>query len=157
MTHSKNCLTDSKINDMKEIGKALITMREMVDSFVVKHQFQWDKVRDEYKKQHGFSKGTTLSMQSFLGSDLTIDLAYLAKDLEERTAFTNEYWIRSQGMQCIRTDEDRENNSRVWSDVLGKFKVTKAADGDITFEWFEDEQCLVKNQLIKENKLYYTW
>ena len=142
---------------MKEIGKALITMREMVDSFVVKHQDRWDKVREEYKKEHGYSLGANLSMQSFLGSDLTIDLAYLAKDLEERYAFTNEYWIRSQGMQCIRTDEDREINSRVWSDVLGKFKVTKAADGDITFEWFEDEQCKVKNQLIKENKLYYTW
>jgi len=142
---------------MKEIGKALITMRSMVDSFVSDAWAQWDVINSQYKEQHGYSKGPSLSMQSFIGSDLTIDLAYLAKDLEERTSFTNEYWIRSQGMQCIRTDEDRDANKKVWHDVLAKFKVTKADDGDITFEWFEDEDCLVKNPLLKKGILFESW
>lgn len=142
---------------MKEIGKALITMRDMVDSFVTTHDLQWDKVRKAYREEHGFDLGRSLSLQSYLGSDLTIDMAYLAKDIEERETFTNEYWIRSQGMQCIRTDDDRDANSKVWSDVLAKFRVTKHEDGDITFEWFEDEKCRVPNKLIQDNKLYYRW
>ena len=138
---------------MVKIGETLITMRNMVDSFVSRHQNAWDKIREEYFKEHGFHKGVYLSMQSYLGSDLTIDMAYLAKDIEERESFVNEYWIRSQGMQCIRNDEDRDANSKVWGDVLGKFRVIKEGD-DIRFEWFEDEQCLIKNTLIRDGKLY---
>jgi len=142
---------------MAEIGKTLITMRNMVDSFVSRHADKWEKVRDAYFKENGLTKGVPLSMQSYLGSDLTIDMAYLAKDIEERVTFTNEYWIRSQGMQCIRNDEDRDANAKIWGDVLGKFRVTKDSDGNISFEWFEDEQCLVTNTLIKDGKLYDTW
>lgn len=142
---------------MKEIGLALITMRKMVDSFVVTHDLKWEKVRMAYREEHGFDLGRPLSLQSFLGSDLTIDMAYLANDIETRDEFTNEYWIRSQGMQCIRTDEDREANMKCWSDVLAKFRVTKDKDGEISFEWFEDEKCRVHNKLIDENKLYYRW
>ena len=141
---------------MVSIGKVLIDMRQMVDSFVCLHWTQWEDIRAKYKAEHGFEKGPALSMQSYIGSDLTIDLAYLAKDIEERGDFTNEYWIRSQGIQCIRTDEDRDANSRVWSDILGKFKVTKSGE-DITFEWFEDEQCLVKNILIEKGILFEKW
>lgn len=147
----------STSNDMKEIGKALITMRNMVDSFVSLGWSQWDRINDEYKRTYGYPKGPSLSMQSYIGSDLTIDLAYLAKDLEERMSFTNEYWIRAQGIQCIRTEEDREANEKVWHDILGKFKVTKSEDGEITFEWFEDESCQIKNSLLKDGKLYERW
>ena len=138
---------------MVEIGKTLIMMRNMVDSFVSRHWNAWEDYRDKYKEEHGVSKGRSLSMQSYIGSDLTIDLAYLAKDLEERENFTNEYWIRSQGMQCIRNEEDRVVNNNVWSDVLGKFTVTKK-DGNVYLAWIEDDKCLVKNTLIRDNKLY---
>lgn len=142
---------------MKEIGIALITMRNMVDSIVSLGWHEWEKINDEYRRQYGYPKGPSLSMQSYIGSDLTIDMGYLAKDLEERMAFTNEYWIRSQGIQCIRTKEDREANDNVWHDVLAKFRVTKTEDGEITFEWFEDEKCLISNPLIKQGKLYEKW
>lgn len=143
---------------MVEIGKALITMRNMVDSFICVHQYAWDKFQDKYKKEHiGIGCGRdTLSMQSFVGSDLTIDLAYLANDIETRGDFTNEYWIRSQGIQCIRNEKDRENNERVWSDIAGKFKVIRKGD-DITFEWMQDDKCRVENQFLKDGKLYERW
>lgn len=143
---------------MVQIGKALITMRNMVDSFICEHSLAWDKFNDKYKAEHNgiYCGRETLSMQSYVGSDLAIDMAYLANDIETRGDFTNEYWIRSQGIQCIRTDEDRDVNDRVWGDVLGKFKVTRKGD-DITFEWFEDEKCRVKNQLLKDGKLYERW
>lgn len=142
---------------MTGIGNTLITMRNMVDSFVGRHWDAWEKYRENYKAEHGFEKGVPLSMQSYLGSDLTIDLGYLAKDLEERDTFTNEYWIRSQGMQSIRNEQDREANNNVWSDVLGKFSVTKREDGDVEFKWLQDEKCLIDNTLIKDGKLYDTW
>lgn len=142
---------------MKGIGNALIMMRSMVDSFVCYNDLAWDKYRDKYKEEHGYEIGRTLSMQSFLGSDLTIDLAYLARDIEELPSFTNEYWIRSQGMQCIRNEYDRQCNGKVWGDVLGKFKVVKTEDGEINFEWFEDESCLVHNVLIDKGILAERW
>jgi hypothetical protein len=139
---------------MAEIHNTLLTMRNMVDSFVCRHFDQWEKVRKEYEDKYGFSLGSPLSLQSYIGSDLTIDLVYLAKDLEERMAFKNEYWIRSQGMQCIRTKEDRDANERVWSDVLAKFTIEKKADGSVEFQWIEDDKCRVKNTLLKDNVLY---
>lgn len=138
------------------IGEALYTMRRMVDSFVSRHQDAWEEFRSSYEKEHKYGIGVPLSMQSYLGSDLTIDMAFLAKDIEERGDFTNEYWIRSQGMQCIRTESDRVANGSVWSDVLGKFRVTKKGD-NITFEWFQDDMCRLDNGLIKDEKLYYNW
>jgi hypothetical protein len=125
----------------------------MVDSFINRHWTDWSDLNDRYKAEHGFDKGaSSISLQSYIGSDLTIDMACLAKDIEERESFTNEYWIRSRGIQCIRNEEDRENN-RIWSDVLGKFTVTKSGD-DISFAWIEDESCLLKNTLIRDKVLY---
>ena len=136
-------------------------MRSMVDSFISLHWSKWEDIRAAYKAEHGFEKGPSISMQSYIGSDLTIDMAYLAKDIEERDEFTNEYWIRSQGMQCIRDEADREANKAVWRDVLGKFIVRKTAKGandyNIEFEWIQDEDCLVENVLLKEGKLYQRW
>lgn len=131
-------------------------MRNMVDSFVSRHYDDWDEIRAEYRLKHGFDLGVSLSMQSYVGSDLTIDMAYLAKDIEERDSFVNEYWIRSQGIQCIRNESDREANDPVWGDVLGKFRVIKDGD-DISFEWFEDEKCKVRNRLLEDGKLYDKW
>ena len=125
----------------------------MVDSFVNRHWNQWEDYRDKYKAEHGYDKGVSLSMQSYIGSDLTIDMYSLANDIEEKDAFVNEYWIRSQGIQCIRDEEDRKANDSVWSDVLGKFTITKNGD-DISFKWIQDEKCLVNNTLIRDDKLY---
>lgn len=141
---------------MAEIGKALITMRSMVDSFISVHDLQYSKKEDEYFKEHGFHDGPqSLSLQSYIGSDLTIDMAYLAKDIETRGDFTNEYWIRSQGIQCIRSEEDRKNN-KMWRNILGKFSVTKKGE-DITFAWIQDEDCKLQNSLLKDGKLFVSW
>ena len=149
-------MVKSNCVSMNNIGETLIFMRKMVDSFVNRHYEAWDKVREQYRLEHGYFLGESLSMQSYIGSDLTIDMAYLAKDIEEIESFVNEYWIRSQGIQCIRNESDRKANESVWSDVLGKFKVIK--DGDnIVFKWFEDESCKVKNELLAEGKLCDTW
>lgn len=129
-------------------------VRYMVDSFVSRHYNAWEKVRDQYEKEHnGITLGRPLSLQSFIGSDLTIDLYSLANDIEEKDSFKNEYWIRSQGMQCIRNEEDREVNKRVWSDVVGKFEVEKNGDR-IDFRWLQDEDCKVQNTLLRDGILY---
>ena len=141
---------------MIKIGETLITMRNMVDSFVSRHYDAWEKVRNDYREKHGYFLGTNLSMQSYIGSDLTIDMAYLAKDIEERGDFVNEYWIRSQGIQCIRNEKDRNANTGIWSDILGKFVITKKGD-EITYEWFQDDDCLVENTLIKDDRLFDRW
>ena len=39
---------------MKEIGKALITMRNMVDSFVSLGWSQWNKINEEYNRDPDF-------------------------------------------------------------------------------------------------------
>lgn len=128
-------------------------MRMMVDSFVSRHWTSWRDFNEKYKAEHGYYKGAaSISLQSYIGSDLTIDLAYLARDIEEKESFVNEYWIRSHGTQCIRNEQDRESNS-LWSDVLAKFTVTKNGD-DISFAWIEDENCLIKNTLIRDKVLY---
>lgn len=140
------------------MGKGLYyatkTIRAMVDNFINVHEHQWRKINEEYKKEHGFSKGKeSLSLQSYIGSDLLIDFIYLAKQVEEGVPFTNEYWIRSMGTQCIRNDKDREDN-RVFSDILGKMSVTFDGTEFTDIHWIQDSDCLVNNELLKENKLY---
>ena len=128
----------------------------MVSNFLndFSHQRQWDKVNEEYKKAHGFSKGQeSLSLQSYVGSDLLIDFIYLARDVEEGKPFTNEYWIRSMGTQCISDEKDKEAN-RVFSDILAKISVTYDGSEFTDIHWFEDEDCLIKNKFVEENKLY---
>lgn len=138
---------------MAKIGQTLKNMRWMVDSFVNRHWNQWEDYREKYKAEHGYEKGVSLSLQSYIGSDLTIDMYSLANDIEEKDSFVNEYWIRSQGIQCIRNEEDYKANDSVWTDVLGKFTITKKGE-DISFKWIQDEKCLVDNTLIRDNKLY---
>ena len=141
---------------MAEIGKALITMRSMVDSFISVHDLQYSKKEDKYFKEHGFHDGPqSHSLKSYICSDLTNYIAYLAKDIETRGDFTNEYWIRSQGLQCIRNEEDRQAN-KIWHNILGKFSVTKKGE-DITFAWIQDEDCKLENSLLKEGKLCVSW
>ena len=142
--------------EKKGLHYAMMTIRRMVDSFLTDygHQRQWDAINEEYKNEHGFHKGSeTLILQSYIGSDLLIDFVFLAKDVEEGKPFTNEYWIRSMGTQCVRTEEDKENN-RVFTDILAKISVTYDGNEFTDIHWFQDEDCLIDNKFVKENKPY---
>ena len=91
------------------LGETLYTIRGMVDEFIREHQIQWDKVREEYKEKsrqeylkiypdssfEGHTLGRPLSLQSYIGSDLLIDFAFLALEVEKKEPFIREYWIRS--------------------------------------------------------------
>ena len=83
------------------LGETLYTIRGMVEEFIREHQIQWDKVREEYKEKsrqeylkiypdssfEGHTLGRSLSLQSYLGSDLLIDFAYLAFKAEQKEPF----------------------------------------------------------------------
>ena len=129
-------------------------IRAMVNDFINTHERDWEKANEEYKAQHGFHRGPqSLSLQSYIGSDLLIDFIYLAKDVEEKVPFTNEYWIRSMGTQCIRTEQDKEDNN-VFTDVLAKISVTFNGEEFTDIHWVEDEKCLIHNRLLEEGKLF---
>ena len=144
---------------MAEVHKGLFyameTIREMVTNFCNEHSTDWLKLNEEYKKDHGFSRGADyLTMRSFVGTDMLIDFAYLARDVELGGPFTNEYWIRSQGTQCIRNDKDREVN-RCFGDIVAKIVVVYDGNEFTDIHWIEDEDCLLKNKFLDEGKLYY--
>ena len=69
--------------------------------------------------------------------------------MELSVPFIHEYWIRSNGLQCIKNNEDAETNRKVYSDIIGKFIVE--FDGEVVtrIEWVQDDDCLIKNKLIK--------
>ena len=139
------------------LSYTLLTIRAMVSEFISEfsHQKQWEKLNEEYKEKHGFYKGPqSLSLQSYIGSDLLIDFIYLARDVENGEPFTNEYWIRSQGTQCCR-DENDKYACRAFKDILGKISVTFNGNVFTDIRWVEDEDCLIKNRFVKENVLYF--
>lgn len=143
---------------MKKTSEVLWTLRKMVDSFICRNDLQWDKYCEQYEKEHnGISIGVPLSLQSYIGSDLTIDMCVLAQWMEEYPSFTTEYWIRSQGTQHITTENDAKCVRDVFRDILGKIRITRDSDGEVTLEWIQDEDCLINNVLVKENKLYERW
>lgn len=138
----------------KGLFYALETIREMVNEFCGEHSYEWDKINEAYKAEHGFNKGAEhLSIRSYIGSDLLIDFSFLARDVELGEPFVNEYWIRSQGTQCIRSQKDREANS-LWSDVLAKIRVEYDGNEFTDISWFEDDDCLIKNKFINKGVLY---
>ncbi len=139
-----------------KIGKMLYTLREMVDSFVAEHNLAWDRYREKVEKEKGYSKGVNLSMQSYLGSDLLIDFAYLALEYDKGIPFEREYWIRSQGVQCIKNpkDESEKQMHRVFGDIVAKIKVVFDGNEFADPMWIQDDDCLIENKFIKENKLY---
>lgn len=138
----------------KGLFYALETIREMVDEFCSVHYDDWEKINEAYKAEHGFNKGAEhLSIRSYIGSDLLIDFSYLARDVELGGPFTNEYWIRSQGTQCIRNERDREAN-KLWSDVLAKISVTYDGNEFTDIHWVEDDDCLIKNRFVAKDVLY---
>lgn len=147
-----------------EIGNVQKTIYNMVYEFINEHQIAWENYREEKRKQsieehlkfypdatnfNGIMPGRSLSYQSFIGTDLLIDFWYLASKMESSVPFIHEYWIRSNGVQCIKESVDAEYNRKVWSDILGKFVVE--FDGEVVtrIEWVQDDDCLIKNRLIK--------
>ena len=143
-----------------KLGETLSTLRNMVDSFVSEHSITWEKFYNKFEEENGFSRGRKfITMQSYIGSDLLIDFCSLARDVEEGAPFEREYWIRTQGTQCIKdpNNEEEKHNNRVFKDIIAKIHVK--FDG-VEFEkptWFQDEDCLIDNKFIKENKDYYRY
>ena len=145
------------------LGETLYTIRRMVDEFNREHQIQWDKIREEYKEKsrqeylkiypdssfEGHTLGRPLSLQSYIGSDLLIDFTFLALEAEKKEPFIREYWIRSQGTQCIKNESDVEANRNVWSDIVAKILVEFDGKEFTKVAWFQDEDCKLKNSFIK--------
>ena len=148
------------------LGETLYTIRRMVDEFNREHQIQWDKIREEYKEKsrqeylkiypdssfEGHTLGRPLSLQSYIGSDLLIDFAFLALEVEKKEPFIREYWIRSQGTQCIKSESDVEANRNVWSDIVAKILVEFDGKEFTKVAWFQDKDCKLENSFIKDNE-----
>ena len=148
------------------LGETLYTIRRMVDEFIREHQLKWDRIREEYKEKsrqeylkiypdssfEGHTLGGHLSLQSYIGSDLLIDFTFLALEAEKKEPFIREYWIRSQGTQCIKSESDVEANRNVWSDIVAKILVEFDGKEFTKVAWFQDEDCKLKNSFIKDNE-----
>jgi hypothetical protein len=52
-------------------------------------------------------------------------------------------------VQCIKESVDAEYNRKVWNDILGKFVVEFDGEVITRIEWVQDDDCLIKNRLIK--------
>ena len=148
------------------LGETLYTIRRMVDEFNREHQLKWDRIREEYKEKsrqeylkiypdssfEGHTLGRPLSLQSYIGSDLLIDFAFLALEAEKKEPFIREYWIRSQGTQCIKSESDVEANRNVWSDIVAKILVEFDGKEFTKVAWFQDKDCKLENSFIKDNE-----
>ena len=148
------------------LGETLYTIRRMVDEFIREHQLKWDRIREEYKEKsrqeylkiypnssfEGHTLGRPLSLQSYIGSDLLIDFTFLALEAEKKEPFIREYWIRSQGTQCIKSESDVEANRNVWSDIVAKILVEFDGKEFTKVAWFQDEGCKLKNSFIKDDE-----
>ena len=148
------------------LGETLHTILGMVDEFISEHHLKWDRIREEYKEKsrqeylkfhpessfEGHTLGRSLSLQSYIGSDLLIDFTFLALKVEKKEPFIHEYWIRSQGTQCIKNENDVEANRSVWSDIVAKILVEFDGEEFTKVAWFQDEDCKLKNCLIKGNE-----
>lgn len=148
------------------LGETLYIIHGMVDEFIREHQLKWEKVRGEYKEKsrqeylkiypnssfEGHTLGRPLSLQSYIGSDLLIDFTFLALEAEKKEPFIREYWIRSQGTQCIKSESDVEANRNVWSDIVAKILVEFDGKEFTKVAWFQDEDCKLKNSFIKDDE-----
>ena len=148
------------------LGETLYTIHGMVDEFIREHQLKWDRIREEYKEKsrqeylkiypdssfEGHTLGRSLSLQSHIGSDLLIDFTFLALEAEKKEPFIREYWIRSQGTQCIKNESDVEANRNVWSDIVAKILVEFDGKEFTTVAWFQDKDCKLENSFIKDNE-----
>lgn len=138
---------------MQNLHIALSTIRSMVSSFVNAHSVEWEEIRNKDKVTKGYSTGVPLSMQSHISSDLLIDFISLASASTYDTPFIREYWVRSQGVQCINSVEDARLNKKIWNDVVAKFIVVFDGHNFTTIDWFQDEDCRINNKLIVDDAL----
>ena len=148
------------------LGETFHKIHGMVDEFIREHQVKWDIVREEYKEKtrqeylkvfpnasfDGHTLGRSLSLQSHLGSDLHIDFTFLALKVEKKEPFIHEYWIRSQGVQCIKDENDVEVNRRIWRDIVAKILVEFDGEKFTKVAWFQDDDCKLENYFIKDNE-----
>lgn len=148
------------------LGETLYTIHGMVDEFIREHQLKWGRIREEYKEKsrqeylkiypdssfEGHTLGRPLSLQSYIGSDLLIDFAFLALEAEKKEPFIREYWIRSQGTQCIKNESDVEANRNVWSDIVAKILVEFDGKEFTKVAWFQDKDCKLENSFIKDDE-----
>lgn len=148
------------------LGETLYTIHGMVDEFIREHQLKWGRIREEYKEKsrqeylkiypdssfEGHTLGRPLSLQSYIGSDLLIDFAFLALEAEKKEPFIREYWIRSQGTQCIKSESDVEANRNVWSDIVAKILVEFDGKEFTKVAWFQDKDCKLENSFIKDDE-----
>lgn len=148
------------------LGETFHKIHGMVDEFIREHQVKWDIVREEYKEKtrqeylkvfpnasfDGHTLGRSLSLQSHLGSDLLIDFTFLALKVEKKKPFIHEYWIRSQGVQCIKDENDVEVNRRIWRDIVAKILVEFDGEKFTKVAWFQDDDCKLENYFIKDNE-----
>lgn len=148
------------------LGVTLHRINRMVSEFISEHQIKWERVRDEYKEKsrqeylkiypdssfEGHTLGSHLSLQSYIGSDLLIDFTFLALEVEKKEPFIREYWIRSQGTQCIKNEKDVKANRSVWSDIVAKILVVFDGKEFTKVAWFQDEDCKLKNSFINGNE-----
>lgn len=144
------------------LGETLYSMRNMVDQFIREHSWEWELYRTKYQEEsrqdylkkfpdssfEGHTIGRSLSLQSHIGSDMLIDFVYLSLEVEKKVPFTREYWIRSYGTQCIKNEEDAYINRSVFKDIVAKIKVEFDGEQFTKVEWFEDNDCLIKNNFI---------
>lgn len=138
---------------MQNLHIALSTIRSMVSSFVDTHSVEWEEIRNKDKVNKGYSTGVPLSMQSHISSDLLIDFISLASASTYDTPFIREYWVRSQGVQCINSVGDARLNKKIWNDVVAKFIVVYDGANFTTIEWFQDDDCRINNKLIVDDAL----
>lgn len=138
----------------------------MVNNFVSEYVIEWEKVREEIRQKsveehqkffpddgyEGIAPGRSLSLQSYIASDLLIDFWYLAQSMEEGKPFVYEYWIRSSGVQCIKSRENFKDNRGVWCDVLAKFIVEFDGYEVKRIDWFQDDECLLMNKFVVNNE-----
>lgn len=123
-------------------------LRIMVTEYIREHSWEWDKFRDAYEKEKGYTIGRSLSLQSLIMYDLLIDICFLASDAEKGTPFTREYWVRSHGTQCIKDEQDADATRQVFGDILAKIKVEFDGMDFVEPTWFEDEDCKIPNKFL---------
>ena len=145
----------NKIEFPMGLSDALKTIRAMVNNFVNHHDIEWEK----YKEEHAYGGELFISFQSYIGTDLLIDIIYLVEQWEKGEPFTQEYWIRSQGTHCVKNAEEAEAVRKAFgSDILAKIKVCFDGEKFTNIEWIYDKDCVIKNKFLEDKEFYqYIW
>ena len=82
---------------------------------------------------------------------MLIDFVYLAAAIEKGEMFVREYWIRSNGTQCIKSVEDVQANRSVWNDVVAKIIVVFDGKEVTMVDGSKTRTARIKNTFIKDD------